>query len=86
MFLDRDLSWLDFNRRVLNLAEDERVPPLPKGLGTLIMDAFGVPPSKRLGDLMKQLSTDAEAGDPAPHQRAEYYIEYLREHRDRYDL
>lgn len=81
----RQISLLAQRIRDLK-AEDEKVPPLPKGLGTLIIDAFDVPPSKRLGDLMKQLSADAEAGDPAPHQPAEYYIEYLRNHRDRYDL
>jgi poly(A) polymerase len=81
----RQISLLAKRIRDLE-AEDAKVPPLPKGLGTLIMDAFDVPPSKRLGDLMKQLSADAEAGDPAPHQPAEYYVEYLRNHRDRYDL
>src|SRR3954466_3572815 len=29
-FLDRELSWLDFNQRVLELAEDERVPLLKR--------------------------------------------------------
>ena len=34
---------------------DARVPPLPKGLGTAISEAFGIPPSKRLGDLRNEL-------------------------------
>src|SRR3954451_13460127 len=29
-FLNRELSWLDFNERVLALAEDERVPLLER--------------------------------------------------------
>ena len=29
-YLDRELSWLAFNRRVLELAEDERIPPLER--------------------------------------------------------
>ena len=36
--------------------EDNKVAPLPKGLGTVIMQEFGVPPSKRLGKLIKQLT------------------------------
>jgi len=29
-FLDRELSWLDFNQRVLELAEDDTLPPLER--------------------------------------------------------
>ncbi len=66
--------------------EDTKVAPLPKGLGTVIMEAFGLPPSKRLGDLMKQLTAAAEAGDVEPQRPAEYYIAYLRAHRAEYGL
>ncbi len=67
-------------------AEDAKVAPLPKGLGTLIMDAFGVPPSKRLGDIRKQLEDDAEDGLIEAGQPPEYYIDWLRDHRADYDL
>ncbi len=30
MYLNRELSWLDFNERVLQLAEDERIPLLER--------------------------------------------------------
>ena len=66
--------------------EDDRVAPLPKGLGTHIMKAFDIPPSKRLGDLMKRLTADAEAGLVAPQQPPSHYIDYLNQHRDTYDL
>ena len=66
--------------------EDEKVAPLPKGLGTVIMNEFGVPPSKRLGELMKQLSAAAEAGEVEAGQAAEYYIEFLAANRADYDL
>ena len=66
--------------------EDSKVAPFPKGLGTEIMDAFGIPPSKRLGDLMKQLTAAAEAGDVEAQQPAKYYVEYLAAHRDEYGL
>jgi poly(A) polymerase len=74
-------------KRIRDLKEiDEKVAPLPKGLGTHIMETFGVPPSKRLGDLMKQLTATAEDGEIEAGQPAEYYIAYLREHRDEYGL
>jgi len=66
--------------------EDSKVAPLPKGLGTAIMNEFGVPPSKRLGDLMKQLTSAAEAGEVEAGHSADYYIAYLAAHRDVYDL
>ena len=74
-------------KRIRDLREeDEKVPPLPKGLGTQIMDAFGVPPSKRLGDLMKRLEAAAEAGEVEAGQPAAHYVEYLRDHREEYGL
>jgi poly(A) polymerase len=74
-------------KRIRDLQEeDNKVAPLPKGLGTHIMEAFGVPPSKRLGDLMKQLTAAAEDGEIEAQKPAEYYIEYLREHREEYGL
>jgi poly(A) polymerase len=81
----RQISLLAKHIRDLQ-EEDSRVAPLPKGLGTLIMKEFGVPPSKRLGDLIKQLTTAVEAGDVEPEQPAEHYIAYLAAHRDEYGL
>ena len=64
-------------KRIRDLQEeDNKVAPLPKGLGTEIMQAFGVPPSKRLGDLMKQLTAAVETGDIEPQKPADYYIDY----------
>lgn len=66
--------------------EDNKVAPLPKGLGTVIMQEFGVPPSKRLGKLIKQLTAAVEAGEVEAEKPTEYYIEYLAGHRDKYGL
>ncbi len=66
--------------------EDNKVAPLPKGLGTVIMREFGVPPSKRLGKLIKQLTAAVEAGEVEAEKPTEYYIEYLAGHRDKYGL
>jgi poly(A) polymerase len=66
--------------------EDAKVAPLPKGLGTAIMEAFDIPPSRRLGNLMKQLAAAAEAGAVEAQQTPEYYIEYIARHRPEYGL
>ncbi len=81
----RQISLLAKHIRDLQ-EQDSRVAPLPKGLGTVIMKEFGVPPSKRLGDLMKQLEDSVEAGDMESEQPAEYYIAYLAAHRDEFGL
>jgi poly(A) polymerase len=74
-------------KRIRELQEkDSKVAPLPKGLGSAIMDAFGVPPSKRLGDLMRQLAAAAEAGEIEAQRPAEYYLEHLASHRQEYGL
>lgn len=74
-------------KRIRDLQEaDSKVAPLPKGLGAAIMSEFGVPPSKRLGDLMKQLTAAAEAGEVERQQSADYYVQYLSAHRAEYGL
>jgi poly(A) polymerase len=74
-------------KRIRDLQEeDSKVAPLPKGLGAVIMSEFGVPPSKRLGDLMKQLTAAAEAGEVERQQSADYYVQYLSAHRAEYGL
>src|SRR5215831_20064116 len=66
-------------QRILAIrALDARIPPLPPGLGNAIMEAFGLPPSKRIGEL-RQLCEDAiERGDLQERQEAAYYVDYLR--------
>ncbi|MGB8332422.1 MAG: HDIG domain-containing metalloprotein [Polyangiales bacterium] len=66
--------------------EDSRVAPLPKGLGTLIMEAFNIPPSRQLGKVMKQLTAAAEAGQVESQRAPEYYIDYLARHRQEFGL
>jgi len=55
-------------------------------LGNVIMKEFGVPPSKRLGDLMQQLKAAVDAGDLEAEQPAEHYIAYLAAHRGEFGL
>ena len=65
--------------RILAIRElDARVPPLPPGLGNAIMEAFGLPPSRRIGDIRKLCQDAVERGELQERQEAPYYIEYLR--------
>jgi poly(A) polymerase len=67
--------------RILAIRElDARVPPLPPGLGNAIMEAFGLPPSKRIGDLRKLCEDAVERGELEERRDAAYYVEHLRVH------
>jgi poly(A) polymerase len=59
-------------------ALDARVPPLPPGLGNAIMEAFGIPPSKRIGDLRKLCEDAIERGELEERREADYYLAFLR--------
>jgi poly(A) polymerase len=71
----------ELGRRIKELSErDAKVPPLPKGLGTAISEAFGIPPSKRLGELRADIEARCDAGTLNSHQDTDYYIGWMREH------
>ena len=65
LFLNRDLSWLEFNRRVLHEALDERTPLLERvrflGIFTRNLDEFFM---KRIGALKRQLQEGAVTQTP----------------------
>jgi poly(A) polymerase len=67
-------------------AEDAVVPPLPKGLGDALMTAFGIPPSKRLGDLRFALEKAVGEGRVEAHHDAPYYVDFLSDHRAEFGL
>jgi poly(A) polymerase len=73
----RNISELAERVRALEAADAE-VPPLPGGVGDAIMAAFGIPPSRRIGELKKWLEAAIERGEIAPHQPSEAYVEHLR--------
>lgn len=77
----RGLRSIDeLQRRVSELAAEDAIkPPLPKGIGTLIMEVFGVPPSKRLGNIKKRLEQHVAAGRIAPYLDSAAYVAYLRD-------
>ena len=70
-FLDRDLSWLEFNRRVLHEALDDRTPLLERvkflAIFSSNLDEFFM---KRVGLLKRKTAAavDASANGSAPYQ------------------
>jgi poly(A) polymerase len=58
---------------------DAKIPPLPKGLGTAISERFAIPPSPRLGVVMKQLKEKVEAGELEAQREVDYYLDVIRE-------
>jgi poly(A) polymerase len=67
-------------QRIVAIRElDARVPPLPAGVGNAIMEAFAIPPSRRVGELRKVLEDAIERGELQERQPAEYYVGFLRQ-------
>lgn len=65
--------------RILAIRElDARIPPLPPGLGNAIMEAFSLPPSRRVGDIRKLCQDAVERGELEERRDADYYVDYLR--------
>src|SRR5204862_3674948 len=64
-YLNRELSWLEFNRRVLHEAADERTPLLERvrflEIFTSNLDEFFM---KRVGGLRRQISANVVSHTP----------------------
>jgi poly(A) polymerase len=75
----KQIDDLEDRVRALELAEVKKVL-LPKGLGNAIMVAFGIPPSKRVGDIKQRLELAVSAGLLPDNRDSDVYVDYLREH------
>jgi poly(A) polymerase len=72
----------ELSDRIERLAfEDEKVPPLPKGVGDAIMARFGLPPSRRIGELKQRLEREVAAGTLEPQRDDAYYVAWLEANR-----
>jgi poly(A) polymerase len=77
----------ELQHRITTLAEeDARVPPLPSGIGDEIMRAFGLAPSRKIGELKAALEQAVAAGEIASQQPAEAYVEFVRANRERFGV
>lgn len=69
----------ELSRRIRELAElDARVPPLPAGLGNLLMTELSLPPGKHIGELRTRLEQMCEDGTIEARQPSDYYVELVR--------
>ncbi|MDI3290858.1 HD domain-containing protein [Polyangium sp. 15x6] len=66
--------------------QDAVVPPLPSGIGDEIMRSFGLPPSRKIGELKKALEAAVDSGEVPSHQCADVYLAFLRDNAGRFGL
>jgi poly(A) polymerase len=77
----------ELSQRIGRLAaEDAREPALPSGIGDAIMRAFGLPPSRKVGEVKRALEIAVEAGEIARGQSTDVYLEILRSNREKFLL
>jgi poly(A) polymerase len=57
--------------------EDAKLPPLPTGIGNVMMEHFQLPPSRQIGDLKRALEQAVESGELESRREPEYYLEYV---------
>jgi len=77
----------ELEERIKQLAlEDSKQPPLPSGVGDAIMKAFGIPPSRLVGDIKTKLEAAIERGEIEPRLPCEAYVEMLRKDPARFGL
>jgi poly(A) polymerase len=73
--------------RIRALAEeDAKVPPLPSGIGDVVMKAFALKPSRQIGEIKRMLEEAIATGEIAPHQEAEAYVAFIATDRARFGI
>jgi poly(A) polymerase len=73
----RNISELQSRIEQLRV-EDAIEPPLPTGIGNVIMEHFGLPPSRQIGDLKRALEQSVETGELEARREPEYYLEHVK--------
>jgi poly(A) polymerase len=67
-------------------AEDSVQPPLPTGVGSELMVAFSLPPSRLIGDIKRALEAAVDGGEIEPHLESGEYVEFVRANRARFGI
>ncbi len=68
----------ELSARIAALREaDAIVPPLPTGIGNVMMEHFKLPPSRQIGDLKRALEQAVASGEIESHREAEYYLAHV---------
>jgi poly(A) polymerase len=71
-------SISELAERIRQLREEDAIqPPLPSGIGNVIMEHFGLAPSRRIGDLKRALEEAIDAGTLEPRREAAYYLAHV---------
>lgn len=77
----------ELEARIIELAhEDAKQPPLPSGIGDVIMKVFAIPPSRLIGEIKKCLEDAVASGELPPHEPAEFYLEAIRNNPARFKV
>jgi poly(A) polymerase len=50
------------------------------------MKAFGLTPSRKIGEIKRTLEEAVAAGDVAPHQESEAYVTFVTANRERFGI
>ena len=68
----------DLSERIEKLrALDAIQPPLPSGIGDVIMARFALPPSRQIGELKQALEAAIDSGQLEARRDAEYYLAHV---------
>ncbi len=67
-------------------AEDAKLPPLPSGIGDAVMKAFGLPPSRLVGEIKKKLEDAVAAGEIEERLPSEDYVAFIARDRARFGI
>jgi poly(A) polymerase len=74
-------------QRITRLAaEDAKLPPLPSGVGNAVMEAFGLKPSRQIGEIKKVLEEAIEKEEIEARLPCEAYVAFVAANRGRFGL